>query len=427
MRRAQGMLVVLLGLLAPGGAEAQEKVIDVENADSLVGREIDGVAVRELIGNVRFRQERVRVTCDRALQFVASGRVELTGNVMVYDDSVVLTAPRGVYHRDDRRAEAFDVVDLNDGHVRITARYGQYFVNPRIAAFRSDVRVRDTSSTLTADTLTYFRTERRSVAEGRVTVLNTTDNVTIRGGRFENTVVPPFSRMTGRPVLVQFDTSATGRIDTLVVRSGVMESFRDSVRRLEASDSVEIVRGALAGICGHAVFFTGGDSIRLRETPVVWYGESQITGDSMNISLLERRLHRVLVMGDALAASRSDPRRPDRFDQMTGRILRMIFEDQELQRIEVEERAVSVYHLYDDTTANGLNRTSGDRLAVRFRARKVDAITVTGGVEGQYVPESLLRGHETDYALEGFTWRETRPVPRPEDFRPPQGRKDRGS
>jgi lipopolysaccharide export system protein LptA len=398
---------------------AQGKVIDVENADSLVGRVIDGMEVRELIGHVRFSQERVRVSCDRALQFVASGRVELTGNVVVNDDSVVLTAPRGTYHRDDRRAEAFEEVDLNDGHIRITARYGEYFVTPKIAVFRTDVRVRDTSSTLTGDSLAYFRNERRSVAVGNVTVENATDNITIRGGQFENSAVPPYSRMTIRPVLVQYDTTSLGRIETLVVRGRIMESFRDSLRRLVVTDSVEIVRAALSGTGGAAVFFTEGDSIY----PVVWYGESQITGDSMNVYLEARRLHLVVVRGNAVAASRTDPRRPERLDQMTGETMQMVFEDQELQRIELEERAISIYHLYDDTTANGLNKTSGDRLVVRFRDRKVDAIAVSGGVEGQYVPENLLEGHEADYALEGFTWIGERPRPRPDDFRHPGGRK----
>jgi hypothetical protein len=131
----------------------------------------------------------------------------------------------------------------------------------------------------------------------------------------------------------------------------------------------------------------------------------------------------VVVRGNAVAASRTDPRRPERLDQMTGETMQMVFEDQELQRIELEERAISIYHLYDDTTANGLNKTSGDRLVVRFRDRKVDAIAVSGGVEGQYVPENLLEGHEADYALEGFTWIGERPRPRPDDFRHPGGRK----
>ena len=411
------VLLLCAGLFPLFPAVGQGKVIDVEHADSLVGRTVDGQQVRELIGSVRFSQERVRVSCDRALQYLQTGRVELAGNVVVRDDSVILMAPRGVYHRDTRRAEAFDEVELNDGQIRVVARYGQYFIDPKIAAFRSEVMVRDASSTLTADSLTYFRTERRSVAVGNVSVENASDDVTIRGGRFENTVAPAYSKMTLHPVLVQFQAGNLGKIETLVVRSRLMESFRDSVRRMVASDSVEITRGFLSGVAGRAVFFTEGDSIHLRAAPIVWYGASQIAGDSINVYLELRRLRRVAVLGNTMAISRTDPRKPERFDQLTGETMQLLFADQELQQIEVDVQATSIYHLYDDTTANGLNKTSGDRLVLSFRGRKMDAIAVTGGVEGTYVPENLLEGHESDYALPGFTWIEDRPRPRPDDFR----------
>lgn len=422
MRRMRRLVTTALLLLAAAAmtapsARAQGRVIDVEHADSLVGGMVGDQRVRELIGNVRFRQDRIRVQCDRAMQFLESGRVELTGNVRVADDTVTLTAPRGVYHRDGRRAEAFEEVELDDGRTRIAARYGQYFFDGNIAAFRTDVVARDSASILFADTLTYFRNGRRSVAEGNVVIESHADRITIGGGRFENTADPPYSRMTGDPVLVQMDADATGRPETLVVRSTVMESFRDSVRRLVATDSVEIVRASLAAIAGRAVFFTEGDSIQLRSAPVVWYAGTQIAGDSISVFLDRRLLRRVLVTGDARAVSQVAPGQGARLDQMTGGMMELFFADRLLERIEVTERAVSLYHLFDDSAANGANRASGDRLVVTFRGRTVDAITVSGGVEGRYIPENLLAGREQDFSLPGLSWIEGRPRAGAEDFR----------
>jgi lipopolysaccharide assembly outer membrane protein LptD (OstA) len=98
----------------------QDRVVVLENADSLVGLVIDGQDARELIGNVRLAQGNVRISCDRALQFIKSGIVNLNGKVAVTDDSLTLTSPRGTYHRDSRRAEAFEKVRLTDG--RMTSR-----------------------------------------------------------------------------------------------------------------------------------------------------------------------------------------------------------------------------------------------------------------------------------------------------------------
>lgn len=408
--RLAGTALLWLTLAGHPYVNAQgSKLIVLQNADSLVGRVMDGEAVRELIGNVRFSQENVRVSCDRALQYLTRGDLLLTGNVVVLDDSVTMTAPRGVYHRDERRAEAFDDVHLDDGKVRLAARYGEYYVEPKRAFFRSNVVIHDSGSTVTADSLTYWRTDKRSQAEGNVRIFSSSDRVTIAGKFLEHYSVRQFSRMSRQPMLVQYDTSLTGKIDTLVVRSRVMESYRDSVRRLVAIDSVEIVRSDLAAAGGRAQFYPRGDSIHLRINPVVWYRSTQLTGDSIDVYLRERKLRELTVTGDAFAVSQNDSLRPERLDQLSGETMRMTFEDQLLRRIDVDVRATSVYHLYDSTAANGLNRSSGDRIVMTFDKGRAESIRVFGGVEGSYVPQNIVQGRESDYALRRILWRDNRP------------------
>jgi hypothetical protein len=394
----------------PGAVHAQDKKpIVLENADSLVGREIKGENARELWGHVRIRQENVVIECDRAIQFIGPGLVELMGHVTVRDDSVTITTPRGMYHQDARKAEGFDGIILDDGRSKLKARYGQYFVNERRAYFEGRVSARDSASTLVADSLWYFRPERRTLAMGRVTIDLPGDRMMLRGGRFDHDAARGFSRMALDPILVQFDTAASGAVDTLVVRSQVMESYQDSVRRLLAIDSVRFVRGDVAGIAGLADFQTRRDSIALRRAPVLWYQRTQVRGDSIDVRLLDRKLDRINVLGNAFAASQSDSTRPLRFEQLTGDTIVMQFAGSALAMINVETRATSVYYVYEDSLANGLNRTSGDRVVMSFADGKVESIRVSGGVEGQYYPENLVHNREQTFNLPGFVWREDRP------------------
>jgi lipopolysaccharide export system protein LptA len=404
------VFLALLMLGCAGSVFSQAgRLVVLQHADSLVARVIDGEDVRELVGNVRILQENVRISCDRAIHFIKRGRFNLIGNVVVNDDSVVLYAPRGTYLRDERRAEGFDGVRLEDPTTTLTAREGRYDVDPRIAVFREKVVIRDTSSTVTADSVTYFRATKFSIAVGNVTVRNDQDDVTITGGRLEHAGLRQYSRMTLRPLLVQHDSSVAG-VDTLLVRARVMEAFRDSLRCLVATDSVKILRADLAAVCGFAKFFTAGDSILLRTAPVIWYQETQVTGDSMNIYLQRRAIHRVVVRGSAFAASRSDSLFPERFDQLTGESLTMDFADKKLRRIEVVDRAVSVYHAYEDSLGNGVNRTSGDRIVMDFAAGRLQDIRFFSGIEGAYYPENMVRRREAEYRLPGFAWRATRPT-----------------
>jgi lipopolysaccharide export system protein LptA len=412
------LLLFMLTMLLQGSALGQgSRVIILENADSLIGKIVDGERARELIGNVRFRQENVRVSCDRALQYLETGKVILDGNMVVKDDSVVMRAPRGVYHREQKRAEAFENVRLDDGTVKLTSGYGQYYVDQRRADFHTNVTVRDPGSFVRSDFLTYYRDNKRSIATGNVKVVTTTDNITITGGQLEHLSERQYSRVSEDPVLVKFDTTTSGRIDTLVVRSLTMELYRETPKRFLAIDSVEIVRSELAGRGGFAEFFTEGDSIHFRKSPVLWYEDTQVTGDSMNVYLKEHRLHRIEVTGTSFAASQSDSMYKARIDQMSGETLLMLFGEDGLSRIDVDVRATSLYHLYEDSVGNGLNKTSGDRITMMFEKGKVKSIKVFGGVEGQYIPENMVFQRESQYALPGLLWRTDRPKLRPSDFR----------
>jgi lipopolysaccharide export system protein LptA len=400
-----GMVFCSMTAISQGG-----RIIVLENADNVEGKQVNGEDAREFIGNVRFSQENVHVSCDRALQLLKSGRVDLTGNVVVVDDSgVTMRSPRGVYYRDERRATALDSVYLSDGDVQLTAKFGEYFVDPKRAFFRHHVVVQDTGSIVSADSLTYFRVEKKSIAEGDVTIFNRAENITITGHRLDHWSEKQFSRITDEPVLTQIDSSNTGKLDTLVVRSRVMEAYRDTLNLLVAIDSVQIIRTDLAALCQLAKFYTASDSIVLRGAPVVWYQDTQVTGDSINVYLKKRKLDYVNVMGNAFAISPGDSNFPQRYDQITGEMMRMQFAEKGLQRIEVETRAISVYHLYEDSLANGLNKTSGDRIIISFDEGKVQSLRVIGGVEGQYLPENMVGGKERDNQLAGFQLYTNRP------------------
>lgn len=418
MRPVRRLLLCIIMIAAARPAIGQsEKLIVIENADSLVARVIENEQARELIGNVRFSQERVRVSCDKAVQFTQSGNVQLAGNVVIIDDSVTMQFPRGMYYRNERRAVAHDSVRLYDGRMTLTARYGDYLIEPKRAFFRRDVVAKDNESTLYADSMTYFRSESRTVAHGRVRIESHEDNVTIKGGHFEAFQSESYNRMTQRPILVQFDTSAaTGEIDTLVVRSKVMESYGDTVRRLVATDSVEMIRTEMSAVAGKAQFFTSGDSILLRKAPVIWYESTQISGDSINIYLEKRKLRLVHVMGSCMAISRSDSLGLVRYDQLTGEEMFLRFGQDGMESIDVNDRAISVYHLYEDSLANGLNKTSGDRIVLEWDQKKLSSIRIYGGVEGDYFPENMVLGREKDFALPGFAWRDHKPVLRRSDF-----------
>jgi len=261
---------------------------------------------------------------------------------------------------------------------------------------------------------TYLRDEERMIADGNVKIRSYENNLTIFGDHFENFKKSKFSRMTGHPRFMQIDTSGAARYDTLTVEGGILESYQDTTERLIARDSVHIRRGSLVAEAGQCVMFTELDSLVLRKSPFVWYADSaaernQLSGDSIFIKLLRRKLQTVNVRGSAFAISTTDSLYPARFNQMSGEEIIFHFDSSRIRQIDVDQTATSMYYLYEDGKGNGMNKTTGDHVTLIFRDGRFDKLKALSGVEGQYFPEKMIRSNEADYNLTGFNWREPKP------------------
>ncbi len=408
-------LAVISASAVPLRAQEQEEKIHIDHADSLVGLEINGEKARMLVGHVQFSQGKTIVTCRQATQYLAKNIVTLEGEVEVRDDSVRMVGQRGTYDANTKVAEAFERVLLQDSVTTLRARYAKYWVDKKVAYFSDHVVVEDTGSVTTAEELTYDRREQRTVAIGHVKIVNPSNGITIRGNHFENIRPEKYSRMTIDPSVTQIDTGSGGKKDTLTITALVLESWQDSLPRMIATDSVQVVRGDMAAKAGYGLFLTKEDSITLERSPIVWYisgqhDENQVSGDTITLRLEKRKLKNVYVRGRAVAISRADSAYAGRFNQMTGREMILSFRDDRIERIDVITTATSLYYLFEEGKGSGANRISGDRIVMTFLDGKMDKITTSSGVEGAFYPEKMIRGKESGYNLEGFNWRTDRPV-----------------
>ncbi|MDI6765458.1 MAG: OstA-like protein [Bacteroidota bacterium] len=395
-------------------AQNENNVVILEHADSLIGDIIDGEEARQLIGNVKLRHGNTIITCDRAIQFRKSNRISMEGVVEIHDDTLRMVGMRGMYYANERVAEAFERVLLEDPHTTLRAAYGKYFMNDKKAYFNGNVVVEDTASVLTADELTYFRDEQKSIADGNVKIVNMKNGITIFGNHFEDYKKKNYSKVTNKPKIVQIDTNSIGEKDTLIVTAAVLESYRDSLEQLIATDSVKITRDGLAAEAGVCIYFTDTDSIILKKSPFVWYEtgkheDNQVSGESIFIKLKNRRLETVYIHGRAVAISRADTVLVNRFNQMTGQQMILQFVDDKINKITVISTATSLYYLFEDRKPNGMNITTGDQIEITFRDGKIDKIMAISGVEGKYYPEKMIKGNENDYNLPEFNWRINRP------------------
>jgi lipopolysaccharide export system protein LptA len=426
--------------------------------DSLIGRFIGGESIREVYGNVVLTQGDVVITCQKAIQYLARNDAELIGNVVVRQDSLTIETPHAFYTGSIRLAQSTSGLILNDKKVILTADEGDYYFNQDMAYFRQNVHLFDTVSTLTSQELTYYKNEDRMIAVGEVKIIdpeniiradsleyfrneritfaadnvsirNLVNNIVIYGDHLEDYAQQYYTLIDENPLLIQIDTSYVRndtlqpgdvdyvqmRLDTLIISSLTMESYRDTLNTFYAKDSVQIWRGTFASRNNYTVYHRSLDLITTRKVnytnvkPALWHENSQLTGDSINIHLRENRIKLIEVYNNAFLLS-ENPEFKGRYDQVSAEKVFIHFEDGVINKTEVFGSVLSIYFQYEGEVTNGLTKSSASSGVIQFEDRKVSVINLKGSPASDYYPEHMVKGKELSHTLPQFTLYINRPT-----------------
>jgi len=440
------------------GYSQQEEFITVVG-DSLIGKLIAGESIREVYGDVVLTQGNVVVNCNKAIQYISSNNAELIGNVIIKQDTLTIFTEKAFYYGNERKAESNSGVKLDDKKVILTADTGEYYFNEDRAFFRHNVKLYDTVTTLTSSELTYFKNENRIIAVGDVKIIdpeniieadtlehfremritfadknvsisNNVNNVIIYGDHLEDYARKFYTIVDESPMLIQIDTSFVKRdttlavyekdttlsikLDTLIIRSLVMESFRDTLNTFKAKDSVEIVRGEFASKNDFTIYYRDDQKIITNKTtvdskqPIMWYENSQLTGDSITIFLRDNKIELLEINSNAFILSKEESF-ANRFNQISGERVLIFFNEEGISRFEVYGGVHSIYYMFEEREANGLTKSSSQSATIGIADNQVNEVRLYGSPTSEYYPENMVEGKEFSYTLPEFIYFENRP------------------
>ncbi len=403
--------------------------------DSLKGKIVQGESIREVIGNVIITQEDIKITCKKAIQYIRKNSALLVGGVVLTQDSVVIKTERGNYFGDQKIAESDTNVYLKNGNTNLYANSGQYDLNSKIADFKGDVLFYDSVSTLKssnliydknlekiiatgnvdvsdsvsnirADSLIHFRNSKYTKGFGNIIIKNVENNVTISGDSLIDDKQNKISKIFGNPFLTQIEKLNDGTFDTLFIQSRYMEANQDSNSRLTAIDSVRIIRGDFLSNNDYTIYDRKKDIITIlkqkdKKTPILWYENTQVTGDSIFINLDSNRVKRVDILNNSLLIS-EDSTYKFRYNQMSGDSTALEFNKGNLSLTEVKGNVLSIYYMFEDKDPNGLLKSSANEIKIYFEDNRVSEVKMYGSPVSEFHPENLVKGHEKDFTLPTF-------------------------
>jgi lipopolysaccharide export system protein LptA len=409
-----------------------------------VGKTMNGENIREVHGNVVMTQGNIKITCDSAIQYLAKNTADLMGNVVVTQDSIVIKTDRGFYYGDTKIAYSTAGIWLTDKHVQLTSQNGYYYFNEKKSDFNvnvkmvdsvstllanrlfyfddedkavafGNVQVNDTSSTIFADSLIFFRKTRTTHAFNHVRIYDPSNHLALFGDQLENLDSLKYSKITGHPFMVKIDTTSNGKFDTLYISSRQMESYGDSAKKLIATDSVKILRGDFSSVNGQTFYYQQGDKLQIfkrekdEHPPIIWNDQTQLIGDSINIYLKKNRLDWIDVKSNSSIIS-IDRDSLFRYDQISGNNLKLFFNEEGLNRTEVEGNVLSIYYLYEKDQPNGLLKSSAERAKIFFKDKKVNDVKLYGKPVSEYHPENMIEGKEKDFTIPTFRLYKNKPT-----------------
>ncbi|MFZ5518552.1 MAG: OstA-like protein [Candidatus Zhuqueibacterota bacterium] len=339
------LLILFSPALAVAQANSAEK-LELVSYDSLRQKNAQGGLLRELVGNVHLRQGSAEMYCQRVKWWVDTDEVIIERDVRIYDASKEMLA---------------DIV--------------YYFIATKMYRAVGRVQLKDSTNQVTAARITYFKNEDQVMADSQVVMTDFKNNFTIYGQRAEIDNVRDYAKVTGEPILIKKDSTGA---EEFRITSSIMEMFERGEKAV-VSDSVTITHKKAVSTCGKAEYYRRTNEILLDKNPTVTQGGDFLSGDLIHLFIKDRALVKAIVKNRAMVTSVVDTTQQKsarQLNKLTGQVITMFFEDEQLQQAIVEKQATSYYHVFEDNDEKGLNKIIGDKITMFFRDREIIKIII---------------------------------------------------
>jgi lipopolysaccharide export system protein LptA len=357
------------------------------------------VDLQELHGfsNLRIDTEKETIWADKVVYDVEAEIASLSGNVIIETTTASIYSETALYSFLTEIAFFNNPIWLQDEKGTMRAESGVYFNQVDSAAFRGNVQVIDSTQYIEADSLFTNRSSEYYELHGTV-YLQDDENRTRLMGDYVEADSTGRRRIDGNAVLRRINEALT---DTTWLTAGHINITKiDTFNIIDALDNVEIWEIDYASRSDSSRYNEQTELFELRRSPIVWYNKVQLNGEIIDIQFENDTLKTLLSLGNPFAVQLDSL--TDRLHQMKGDTIKVLFEDDTIDKIFINANAEMLLHYTDDDdNPDGAINIRGERIVIYFEDGDVADMTAHTGVDGETFPESpdLATKH-----LEGFAW-----------------------
>lgn len=324
-------------------------------------------------------------------------------------------------------------IESKSGSV-VNTTNGTYDLNAKRSFFNKRSEIRDGSSILIGDQIANDDSSGFGEARGNVIFRDTAQGFilfanNVKSNKKESAIlatehpVAVFSQK-GDSTFIAADTFYSGKLSGLI-QSRYVPNVRDSGfindsikhayiigkdssndRFVEAYYHVRIFSDSLQAICDSLFYSLSDTTARLFRDPIVWSGQSQITGDTIYVFTANNKPQRMFAFDNSLAINRATPK-DNFYNQIKGRNMNAYFTptgDIHYTRTRGSQAEYVYYALDEENRYVGVNKSSADVIEMHFVNKEANEIKLFNQVKGNMSPMGQV-DHDA-IKLRGFKWRE---------------------
>ena len=296
---------------------------------------------------------------------------------------------------------------------------GFYDTKKNKAHFLNKSYIKYDDRIIRGDSLYYDRNKELATASRNVKITDSINRGIIKGHYAEMYKKKDSLFVTKRAVAINFVEN-----DSVYIHGKkLMVTGKEGNRIIRAFNNVRFFKKDMSGKCDSIHSSSKIALTKLIGKPILWNGQSQITGDIMHLigNNKTQKLDSLKVLNNTFLVSKDTL--GTGYNQIKGHNLLGKLIEGKLHDVDIIKNTEVIYYMRNEAQELiGINKNKSSKINILFNKNEVDEITFFKQVDGDLFPEKDLP--ENDRKLKGFIWRGDERILSKDDIFPPEENKD---
>jgi lipopolysaccharide export system protein LptA len=332
--------------------------------------------------------------------YVAQKKFQFLTAVTITNPSYVIKSNHLDYYSNSGHTYLFGPSTITSKTNYIYTEKGFYDTKKNLSHFLRKSYIKYDDRLIEGDSLYYDRNKEFASATRNVKITDSINRAIVKGHYAEIYKKQDSMFVTRRAVAVNFAQN-----DSVYIHGKrLMVTGKENNRIIRAYNNVRFYKTDMSGKCDSLHSSSRTAITKLIGNPILWNGESQITGDLMHLigNNSTKKLDSLKVLNNTFLVSKDTL--GNGYNQVKGQNLYGKFEDGKLHDVDIVKNAEVIYFMRnEEKELIGINKNVSSKINLILEESTLETITFFNQVDGDIYPDKDLP--ENARKLRGLLWR----------------------